>query len=402
MLRVLKLKIAVGLFENPYTPEIASPYSDNDHLEISRDAAEDTFVLLKNERVDGRRLLPLTETGTIALIGPLADSKKDMFGAWAAGADAVTLREALSARLGRSLIDSLGVAVESGTDDGIAEAVALAARADILIMALGERGNMSGEANSRSVIDLPGRQLKLLQAAAKTGKPVVLVLFSGRPLAIPWEDANIPAILEVWFPGSAAGTAIARALFGEINPSGKLPASFPRSTGQMPLSYNVLNTGRPAQGKKPGDGFITGYVDQYNTALFPFGWGLSYTEFVYSETRISAQRITVSELNAGASIAVNADITNVGDREGKETVQLYIRLRGTSVARPIRELKGFDKISLAPGEVRRVEFNLTKKELSFWNTSMQFTVERCELTVWIASSSIAGVPAKISIDHARV
>ena len=278
-----------------------------------------------------------------------------MFGAWVMRGDpkdAVTLRQALAERLKDRLIYARGVDTRDESEAGFGEALAAANQADIVLMALGEAPDMSGEAESRATLDLPGKQLKLLQAVVATGKPVVLILFNGRPLALPWEAEHVPAILEAWFPGVQAGPALARTLFGEVNPAGRLTATFPRSVGQMPLYYNTFNTGRPAPGK---DRYVTGYIDERNTPLFPFGWGLSYTKFDYSPTRITTAKISAAELNREGAISVEATVKNSGPRAGVEVVQLYIRQRGTSVARPVRELKGFEKIALAPGEARQRE-----------------------------------------------
>ena len=261
-------------------------------------------------------------------------------------------------------------------------------------MALGEAPDMSGEAESRAYLDLPGVQLKLLKAVVATGKPVVLILFSGRPLAIPWEAEHVPAILAAWFPGVQAGPALVRTLYGDENPSGKLTATFPRSVGQEPLYYNCFNTGRPAPGS---DHYVTGYIDERNTPLFPFGWGLSYATFAYSPTAITAHSASAADLNRDGTITIEATVTNNGPLDGVEVVQLYIRQRGTSVVRPVRELKGFEKIMLAAGESRLVKFTLTKKELAFWNIDMKHVVEPGELTVWIAPNCQGGQPAKVMI-----
>jgi beta-glucosidase len=254
---------------------------------------------------------------------------------------------------------------------------------------------MSGEAESRARLDLPGKQLKLLQAVVATGKPVVLIVFSGRPLALPWEADHVPAILEAWFPGVQAGPALVRTLYGDVNPAGRLTATFPLSVGQVPLYYNTFNTGRPAPGK---DRYVMGYIDEQNTALFPFGWGLSYTKFDYSATQITTQKISAAELNQDGAISVEATVKNAGPHAGTEVVQLYICQRGTSVARPVRELKRFERIALAPGEARRVTFALTKKDLAFWNIDMKQTVEPGELSVWVAPHSQGGQAAKIMIE----
>ena len=249
--RVLRVKFALGLFERPYTDErsSASRMLTPEHVELARQAAEESFVLLKNDPVNGKRILPLAVDKTVALIGPLADSQAGMFGAWVMkgdSKDAVTVRQSLARRLKDRLIYARGVDTRDESEAGFGAALVAANQADIVLMALGEAPDMSGEAESRAKLDLPGKQLKLLQAVVATGKPVVLILFNGRPLALPWEAEHVPAILEAWFPGVQAGPALARTLFGEVNPAGRLTATFPRSVGQMPLYYNSFNTGRPA------------------------------------------------------------------------------------------------------------------------------------------------------------
>ncbi len=398
--RVLRVKFALGLFERPYTNEKpdASAMPATERVELARQAAEESFVLLKNDAVSGRPLLPLAADQKVALIGSLADSPSAMFGAWVMKADpndAVTLRQALAERLKDRLAYARGVDPRDESEAGFGEALSAAKQADVVLMALGEAPDMSGEAESRAHLGLPGKQVKLLEAVVATGKPVVLVVFSGRPLALAWEAEHIPAILEAWFPGVQAGPALVRTLYGEVNPGGRLTATFPRSVGQMPLYYNTFNTGRPAPGK---DRYVTGYIDERNTPLFPFGWGLSYTNFEYSATRIITREVRAAELNRDGAISVEATVKNVGARAGVETVQLYICQRGTSVARPVRELKGFQRIGLAPGEVRQVTFSLSKKELAFWNIDMKYAVEPCELTVWVAPHCQGGQAAKITIE----
>lgn len=399
--RVLRIKFALGLFENPYADESleASAILRPEFLALARKAAEESFVLLKNDAADrGTPVLPLNDRQTVALIGSLADSQRDMFGAWVLNGkaeDVITLRQSMAERLKDKLIYAPGTGPCDESKAGFAEALEAAARADVVVMALGESCDMSGEACSRTRLDLPGKQLELLQEVVATGKPVVLVLFSGRPLGISWEAEHVPAILEAWFPGVQAGPALVRALYGEINPSGKLTATFPRSVGQVPLYYNCFNTGRPNPGK---DRFITGYIDSACTPLYPFGWGLSYTAFEYSPTRIITPSARAAELNQQASIQVEATVKNSGSREGEEVVQLYIGLRGASVVRPVRELKGFQKIRLQPGESRSVRFTLARKELAFWNLEMKHVVEPVELTAWIAPHAQAGEPDKIRIE----
>ena len=265
---------------------------------------------------------------------------------------------------------------------------------------------MTGEAASRAHLDLPGNQQQLLQAIAATGKPVVLIVFSGRPLTLNWEAAHIPAIVEAWFPGIQAGPALVRTLFGDVNPSGRLTTTFPRSVGQEPLYYNAMNTGRPADDvdltrppNNSGEKYRSRYIDEQNSPLFPFGYGLSYTKFQYSSPSLSAQSLTATSLNSGSSaLTVSAEIKNSGSRAGSEVVQLYIRQIGTSVTRPVRELKGFQKISLAPGESKKVEFKLGKDELAFWNIDMKNVVEPAKVTVWIGPNSAEGSAAQFTIN----
>ncbi|MGH7242680.1 MAG: glycoside hydrolase family 3 N-terminal domain-containing protein [Phycisphaerales bacterium] len=408
--RVLRTKFALGLFEKPYTDEALSNsvLLRADHIALARKAAEESFVLLKNERtkpIDSAPLLPLSAGKSVALIGPLADGADDMLGEWACKGDkkdVVTLRTALAERLKDKLTYVKGTTVLGKTDSGFVEAVAAAEKADAVIMALGEERRMSGEAAARTRIDLPGNQLALLQAVAATGKPIVLVVFSGRPLTLAWEAANIPAIVQAWHPGVQAGPALSRVLFGDADFSGKLTVTFPRSVGQVPIYYNHFKTGRPIGGEdddRKDDGFRyqSRYLDEKNSPLFPFGWGLTYTTFEYSPTAASARQVSVADLEKGAKIKVEGTITNRGTRAGTEIAQLYIRLRGTSVARPIRELKGFEKFTLQPGESRSASFEIGKEQLAFWNIDMKHVVEPAELTVWIAPNAAGGKPATLML-----
>ena len=413
--RILRVKFALGLFDHPYTEE-----NDDDRkpippasLELARTAAEQSFVLLKNAPINGKPLLPLNASvKTIALIGPLADDGAQMVGSWGGKStanDVTTLRAALAAQLrsnrGR-LLYAKGSDLLGSSEAGFAEAVSAAKQADVVIMALGEDASlMTGEASSRAHLDLPGRQQQLLEAVTAIGKPVVLLVFSGRPLVLNWAAQHVAAIMEVWFPGVQAGPALVRTLFGDVSPSGKLTTSFPRAVGQEPLYYNALNTGRPA-GKidlsRPptnnAEKYISRYVDEQNSPLFPFGFGLSYTTFDYSPTILSASTASAAAFNAGSqSIGVSAEVKNTGSRQADEIVQLYIRQRGTSVARPVRELKGFRRITLAPGQSQRVEFTLGRDELRFWNIDMKNSVEPADVTVWIAPDSASGTPAQLTI-----
>jgi beta-glucosidase len=420
--RMLRVKFALGLFDHPYVPEprvseatpAGKPQLDPAHVELARTVAERSFVLLKNSASGGKPTLPLNpEIRTVALIGPLADSAADMLGPWRArgdAADAVTLRAALTSPLqqsGRQVIYAKGTELLTTDENGFAEAVAAAKQSDVVLMALGEDSLwMSAEGASRAHLGLPGNQQQLLEAVVATGKPVVLIVFSGRPLTLSWAANHVPAILQAWFPGVQAGPALVRTLFGDVNPSGKLTVTMPDNVGQEPLYYDALNTGRPADGvdlSRPptnkGEKYRSRYVDEPNAPLFPFGFGLSYTTFSYSPLEISTFQLSATELNQKTAqpLHVSTTIKNTGSRAGDEIVELYIRLRGTSVARPIRQLEGFRRITLAPGESKRVEFTLGRDELAFWNIDMQDVVEPANATVWIGPSSAEGQSADFTI-----
>jgi len=336
-----------------------------------------------------------------------------MLGSWGARgnpADAVTLRTALTTRMqqsGGQLLYAKGTEILATEQSGFTDAVAAAKQSDVVIMAAGEDAAwMTAEAASRAHLGLPGNQQQLLEAVAATGKPVVLIIFSGRPLALPWAAEHIPAIMEAWYPGVQAGPAIVRTLFGEVSPSGKLTVSFPHSVGQEPLYYDELNTGRPADGidlshppTNSAEKYHSRYVDEPNAPLFPFGFGLSYTKFTYSPLELSATRLSAAGLNqkTGSPLRVATTVKNVGSRAADEVVELYIRLRGTSVSLPIRQLEGFRRITLVPGESKRVEFTLGRDELSFYNIDMKDIVEPASVTVWIGPSSTEGQSADFTI-----
>jgi beta-glucosidase len=414
--RVLRVKFALGLFEHPYAPQ--SPPSAvirPEYLEAARSVAEESFVLLKNDSVEGgERALPFgAKVHSLALIGPLADSAADMLGPWITTQsnpkDVVTLRAALADRAARGQIKLLyvrGTDVWGESESGFAEAVSAARQADGVVLALGEDASSSGEAGSRAHLDLPGNQAKLLEAVAATGKPIVLVLFSGRPLTLTSVLPRVSALLEAWFPGIQAGPALVRALFGDVNPSGRLTVTFPRAVGQEPLYYNAFSTGRPAEGidlshrpKNATERFHSRYIDELNAPLFPFGYGLSYTQFAYSPLSLSTTRLSARALNSGsaAPLRVWAEVKNTGNRAGEEVVQCYIREQGTSVVRPVRELKGYRRIALAAGESKRVEFMLGRDELAFWNIDMKEVVEPARLTVWIGPNATEGSQAEVNI-----
>ena len=414
--RVLRIKFALGLFDHPYIPEPASggkPQVDPADVEFARTVAERSFVLLKNGDPGAKAPLPFgPEVHTVALIGPLADSASNMLGPWRArgdAADVVTLRAALTSRMQQSggrMLYAKGTEILTGEDDGFAEAVAAAKQADVVVMALGEDALwMTAEAASRAHLGLPGNQQQLLEAVAAAGKPVVLIVFSGRPLTLNWAAGHVPAILEAWFPGVQVGPALVRTLFGDVNPSGKLTVSMPRSVGQEPLYYDALNTGRPADGvdltRPPANNhekYHSRYVDEENAPLFPFGYGLSYTRFSYSPLEFSTTHLSASALNEKTEqLHVSTTVKNVGSRDGDEIVELYIRLRGTSVALPVRQLEGFRRLTLSPGQSQRVEFILGRDELAFWNIDMKNVVEPAHATVWIGPSSAEGESADFAI-----
>ena len=416
--RVLAMKFVVGLFDHPYTDEAREPQAMllPESVALAEKAAEQSLVLLKNSPAQsGSPLLPLgRNANSIALIGPLGDDAGNMLGSWpgmARAQDAVTLKSALEKRLGADhLIYAKGTGISDGSDDEIAAAVTAASKADVVILAMGEDApSMTGEAASRAHLGLPGRQQELLEKIVATGKPVVLILFSGRPLTLPWAFEHVPAVIAAWFPGIEAGTALVRTLFGDANPTGKLVVSWPRSVGQEPLYYNALSTGRPAP---PGDlpvppktseqKYVSRYIDEQNTPQFPFGYGLSYTTFRYGTTQVDQQQLKASQLSATLNenkpvLTATAEVSNTGSRNAEEVVQLYVRLQGTSLAQPVRALKGFQRISLAPGETRKVTFQLPADAFSLWNDHNQLAVEPARATVWISPDSAHGSEAQIEI-----
>lgn len=411
---VLRVKFALGLFDNPYTDDkrkntgpISPAYRD-----LARTVAEESFVLLKNEPVNGQATLPLQRVANIALIGPLADDAGNMLGSWAGDGkpeDVVTLRRALTdyaTKANATVTYAQGLPITGGTAAGIDEAVQAARNADVVLLALGEDGpNMTGEAASRTRLGLPGNQAQLLDRVAQLGKPTVLILFSGRPLVLTDVEPKVHSILAVWHPGVEAGPAIVRTLFGEATPSGRLTASFPRSVGQLPLYYNALNTGRPvAKGaglpqSEADVKYKSRYIDESNEALFPFGYGLTYTTFTYGQPKLSGTTLSAAALNGGKAtpIRVTAEVRNNGNRPAQEVVQLYIGQRGTSVALPVRELKGFQKIALAPGESKTVEFTIGRDELAFWNIDQKNVAEPSSVRVWIAPNSASGTPVEFNV-----
>ena len=413
---VLRVKVALGLFDHPFVDEGAAPKAlyHPESLALAQTAAERSFVLLRNaDGPTGKPLLPLTVgIGNIAVIGPLGEDSTYPNGAPADSGPRTSLAAAIAQRAGEAHVSRFkGCGILDGTDQEIAEAVAGAQKSDLIILAMGESSEMSGEAGSRAHLGLPGRQEELLEAVVHTGKPVVLILFSGRPLTLPWAFEHVPAVLAAWLPGIEGGPALTRTLFGDVNPSGKLVVSWPRSVGQEPLYYNRLNTGRPAGDvdltKPPTDiasRYVSRYIDEQNTPQFPFGYGGSYTTFSYGATNISSKRLTAAELNknlnipgAAAVMTAEATVTNTGPRAANEVVELYIRLEGTSVAEPVRALKGFQTIAIAPGESKQVKFQLTPDAVAIWNDRNQFAAEPSKVSVWISPDSAHGSPAEAEI-----
>ena len=404
---VLEAKYKLGLFDDPFRycndararKEILTPAN----LQAAREVATQSFVLLKNQN----NLLPLKKSGTIALVGPLANTRSNMPGTWSVNAElnnTPSLLEGLQTVVGKNVkvLHSLGSNLladpsyqERATMFGreiprdnrseeviIQEAVENAKKADVVVAALGESSEMSGESSSRTDLEIPEVQQRLLAALLKTGKPVVLVLFTGRPLALKWESENVPAILNVWFGGTQAAAAIADVLFGNVNPSGKLTATFPQNVGQVPIYYSHKNTGRPLEEGKWFSKFRSNYLDVSNEPLYPFGYGLSYTTFSYGDIKLSAP-----SFKAGESITAQVRVTNTGKYEGKEVVQLYTRDMVGSITRPVKELKGFQKISLKPGESKEVTFTLSADDLKFFNADLQYVAEPGDFKLFIGSNS---------------
>jgi beta-glucosidase len=390
--RTLRIKFRLGLFEKPYIDEAreAATLLKAEYLTAARQIAARSLVLLKNER----ETLPISKSlKSIAVIGPLADSQQSMIGSWngdGRSEDAISLLAGIKTKLPSAKISfAKGCEVTGDSTVGFDEAARAANDSDFVIFAAGESAEMSGEASSRSSLDLPGRQLDLIKAVAATGKPYAVVLMNGRPLTINWLAENSPAILETWFAGTQGGNAIADVLFGDVNPGGKLPVTFPRTVGQVPIYYNHKNTGRPPDAANK---YSSKYLDAPWTPLYPFGYGLSYTQFKLSNVRLSATRI-----NATGKVAVSIEVENTGKRDGDEVVQLYIRDVAASVARPVRELKGFERVSLRAGEKRRVEFTLTPEHLGFYNRAMKFVVEPGAFKVFVGNSSEGGLEASFEV-----
>ncbi|WLT32364.1 beta-glucosidase BglX [Geothrix sp. PMB-07] len=391
---VLEAKAKLGLFENPYKYcDEAREQRDMlrpEHLEAARDLARKSFVLLKHDPA----VLPLRAGARVALVGPLADAARDQLGMWEAKGrpeDAVTLKAALEARLPGLVVTAPGCAVSEASRDEFASALKAAAQADVIVAALGESWDMTGEGHSRSKLDLPGSQQALLEALKATGKPVVLVLFAGRPLTLEAVLPQADAVLYAWQPGTMGGPALADVLLGDVSPSGKLPATFPRNVGQIPLYYNTKPGGRP-QPAGPREQYRSNYLDTPNTPLFPFGFGLSYTRFAYTDARLSSP-----EMGLDGRLTVQATLRNLGDREGDEVAQLYVRDLVGSVTRPVRELKGFQRVRVPKGGQVALSFELRASDLAFTHTDGSFAPEAGRFQVFLGGDANAPLVGEFTL-----
>ena len=382
--RILSVKVWLGLFDDPYVPEAdIEAYEKGlpaEHIALCRKAAEESMVLLKNEG----NLLPLKRTQKISLVGALADAEDEVCGAWAMAwkkEDCVSIRAGLEAAGAQLSYYPCGGPAGELNEEEIARACE---DGDVIVAVVGETDAMSGEASSKADTRLPGKQRELLERLLASGKPVVTVLMNGRPLALQWEAEHLPAILEAWHLGIRMGDAVAAALLGEVNPSGKLSSSFPAVTGQCPIYYNHPNTGRPGSKSK----FTSRYLDAPWDALFPFGHGLSYTSFAYSDLRVS---------EAGDSLAIAVKLKNTGERAGTETVQLYTRDTAASLVRPVKELKDYCRVSLEPGEEREIRFSLPKQSLGFYDNEGRYRLEDGQFRIFVGGSSRETLAQEISL-----
>ncbi|OIV42954.1 glycoside hydrolase family 3 N-terminal domain-containing protein [Flavobacterium johnsoniae] len=389
--RILRKKYELGLFDNPYKysdeKRAEKALNNPEHRKAALEVAQKSIVLLKNEN----QVLPISKsTKTIAFIGPMVKEYKENMGFWSVELPEVDYNkwivsqwDGLQNKVGKNtkLLYAKGCEIEGTSKDGFAEAVATAQQADVVILSIGERRDMSGEAKSRSDIHLPGVQEDLVKAIQATGKPVVVLINAGRPLVFNWTADNVPAIVYTWWLGTEAGNAIANVLFGDYNPSGKLPMTFPREIGQIPIYYNHFSTGRPAK-DEDSKNYVSAYIDLKNSPKFPFGYGLSYTKFDYSGLKLSSTKIKSSE-----TIKVSFQLSNVGKVAGEEVVQLYLKDKFGSVVRPILELRDFQKVKLNAGESKTIEFTIDKEKLSFYNDKIEWIAEQGDFEVMIGASS---------------
>ena len=417
--RVLEAKYKLGLFANPYKYCDAKRHKTevftNENRQTARDIAAQTFVLLKNDH----QLLPLKKEGSVALIGPLADTRNNMAGTWSVAQTPdryATLRESMAKALeGKAKLlyaqgcnvwydeqlqknGELGKTIARGDDAALkAEALKIAQQADVIVCAMGETADMSGECATRTSLEMPDAQHALLEELVKLGKPVVLLNFAGRPTVLSWEAQHVPALMNVWFGGSEAGDAICDVLFGDKVPTGRLTMSMPKTTGQLPLYYNHLNTGRPVADNVPFAKFASNALDVSNGALYPFGYGLSYTTFSYSDVKLSA-----NEMAKNGSVTATVTVTNTGKRDADEVVQLYVHDLVASIARPVKELKGFERIHLAAGESKTVTFTIGADQLSFYNADLKKVVEPGDFDIMVGHDSRNLKTARLTVNNNKV
>lgn len=411
--KVLEAKYKLGLFDDPYKncdPErLSKEILNAETRQAAREFAAHSFVLLKNKD----QVLPIKSGSTVALVGPVADSKFNMLGTWSVSGDhskSVTVLEGFK-NAGVNVIYAKGANITDDTalakrinvfnkqveiderspDVMLEEALSAAAKADVVVAVIGEAAEMTGEASSMSNIAIQPSQQKLLQALVKSGKPVVAVLFNGRPMTLPWEEQHLNAILDVWFPGTEGGNAIADVLFGKYNPSGKLSTSFPVNVGQIPIHYNHKNTGRPFDGNVNSAKFKSNYLDVSNDPLYPFGFGLSYTTFTYSDLKLSRNSLKGNEV-----LTATVTLTNTGKYAGEEVVQLYISDPVASVTRSVKDLKGFQKVSISPGESKEVSFRITTELLKFYNSALKYDWESGEFIIHVGTNSRDLSSAKVN------
>lgn len=386
--RILRKKFEMGLFDDPYRfsniEREKQQWSNAEHLKASRDIAKKSIVLLKNEN----KVLPLPTQGkTIAFIGPFVKAVSDHNGFWSFdwpddSSRISTIWDASTKRFpGNKYLYARGCEITDSSETGFAEAISTASQSDIIVFTAGEKRDQSGEAKSRSNIHLPGVQEELIRQLVATGKPVVVMIAAGRPLVFNYTSDNAKSILYTWWLGTEAGNAIADVLFGDYNPSGKLPMTFPRSEGQIPIYYNYFNTGRPAKNETDAN-YVSAYIDMPNSPKYPFGYGLSYTNFEYGDIKLASKTMTAAQ-----PLKISVTVKNAGDRDGEEVVQLYVRDMVGSVVRPVKELKGFQKISLKAGESKTVSFTLTQNDLKFYNNEVRLIAEPGDFKVFIGGNS---------------
>ena len=399
--KILEAKYDLGLFEDPYRYSNSKREKETvmkkEFMDEARDIARKSMILLKNNK----QILPLKENQKVAYIGPLVKDEKNIIGNWAARGDrygkAYSVWEGLNEVLGKNAQNisyAFGTDINSNDKKGFQEAINIAKNADVIVAVMGENENQTGEAASQTNIDIPGNQQELLKELKKLGKPIVLVLMSGRPMTLSWEDENMDAILYAWYPGTMGGLAITDLLYGKYNPSAKVPMTFPRSVGQVPIHYNQKTTGRPYLGAEdPEQKYKSKYTDSPNSPLYPFGYGLSYTTFSYSNLKLNK----VSMKNGKDEIKISVDVKNTGNFDGEEVIQLYVKDVVASVTRPARELKGFEKLMFKKGESKTVTFTLTPDDLKFHDINMKYVAEPGDFEIYVGGSSDATLGSKFTL-----